>query len=273
MMSSPFLLIDGQFFKNDQLFPGAEAPDHLLFSDSVRTIRNQFMFWDEHLDLINRQSELFRLSPPLFLSNKGKELKRQLERMLVKNKLFKSARIDLFFFRKKQQWSYWARTSEIEATDYELNREGISLACSGQPAKAISPLSALPIGSELYWKILRSAALPNTELILCNTNQTIVEAAERNIFMVSGNTVSTPSAATGVYLNPARTLIRQLCDGEGLVFHEADQLTTDDLLHADEIFLAGDVQGIEWVKAFEQKRYFNKTIRRINDAFNRELIQ
>ena len=273
MTSSPFLLIDGQFLKNDQLFPGAEAPDHLLFSDCIRSIRNQFMFWDEHLDLINRQSALFNLPAPLFLSHNGKELKRQLERTLVKNKLFKSARIDLFFFRQKQQLSYWARASEIEATGYELNREGISLTSFGQTAKAISPLSALRVGSEIFWKMLRSSHSPNAEFILYNTNQAIVEVAERNIFIVNGNTVSTPSETTGVYLNPARKVIRQLCLNEGLIFHEADQLTTDDLLRADEVFVAGDVHGIEWVKAFEQKRYFNKTIKKINEAFKRELIQ
>jgi branched-subunit amino acid aminotransferase/4-amino-4-deoxychorismate lyase len=63
-------------------------------------------------------------------------------------------------------------------------------------------------------------------------------------------------------------MISDICKKAGLGFQENELLTADDLLLADEAFLAGDLYGIQWIKAYESKRYLNKTIRLLNEQLN-----
>ncbi|MCW0481150.1 aminotransferase class IV [Gaoshiqia sediminis] len=273
-MSSPFIQLDGRFFRQEEKIFTAHDFEYLLFSETLRAIRSQFMFWDEHLALIDLQFQLLNQPVPEVLTNGARELKRQLERTLVKNKLFKSARIDVCFFKKNSNTSFLIKTEEIPETGYAWNTDGITLGVFGKISKANSPLSALRLGSENYWQILRAASLtPSTELILQNAERSLLEVPGSNLFLINDNTVSTPAPETGVFISPARHAVRQICQKTGLNFQEESSLSPDDLLQADEVFLADDLQGIRWVKAFGMKRYFNKTVKIISDALNRELVQ
>jgi branched-chain amino acid aminotransferase len=44
------------------------------------------------------------------------------------------------------------------------------------------------------------------------------------------------------------------------------------LLGADELFLTNAINGIRWVVAYKQKRYFNTTSKKLTDKLN-ELIK
>lgn len=267
-----FDLIDGQFIKRDDKAFGTDIPEQLLFVESLRAIRNQLMFWDEHRILLNLQFQLLNQAPPAFMKNEARELKRQIERTLVKNKFFKSARIDLYLYTSSNGISYLIRTKPIESIMYELNHEGFVILPFDRTFKASSPLSSLRMGSDPYWKILK-AFQPSfgSEPVLQNEKGCLLEAPERNLFLIRGTTVYTVLPGSGVYINPARETIRKICGKAGISFNEVEFLSEEDLLRADEVFLAGDIHGIQWIKGFEMKRYLNKTIRRINDLLNQEL--
>ena len=276
-MNPNFILIDGHFFKNDEKFLSLNRLENLLFVEKFRSIRDQIMFWDDHLHLINLQLHLLNQNTPAFLNDSAKDLKRQIKRTLVKNKLYKSAQIDIFFFEIEDQISYVLKTSGINETAYELNREGLNLAICDNVSKAVSSLSSLSslrMGSEIYWKLMKD---PNkdklTQLILLNTQQSVLETPGKNIYLVKGKTIATPSTESGAYINPAKRMIRLVSEKDGYQFLEVNLLPTDDLLHADEIFLADDIQGIQWVKAFKTKRYFNKASKKFIEELNAELIQ
>ncbi len=261
-------LTDGFFTKPGEKIFEADFPEQILFSDSIRAIRNELMFWEEHLALIQLQFQLLNRPLPDFLKNDAKGLKRQIERALVKNKLFKSSRIDLFLFGNRN-CSYLVRTKAIESTFYELNDEGLVICIFDKTFKTGSPLSSLRMGSAPYWKIMKAfAVLGHGEPILLNGKGCLLEASERNLYLIQGTSVHTASPETGVYMDPSRSMISNICKKAGLGFQEHELLTADDLLLADEAFLAGDLYGIQWIKAYESKRYLNKTIRLLNEQLN-----
>ncbi len=273
-MSSPYILIDGQFCKiEEKLFTPADL-DNLLFKESLRSIRNQLMFWEDHRAILNFQFQLLNQPQPLILKDSGRELKRQIERVLVKNKLFKSSKISISFFKQGNAVSYTIHAEEIRQTRYELNELGIMLDTFTKIFKSASPLSTLRIGSDNYWKVVSSAKNSHLqEMLLLNDNQSLVEVPGKNIYLVTGSEIWTPSPVTGAYINPAKRIIQHISQKNGLVFLEKDDLTEADLRDADEVFLANDIDGIQWVKAFGLKRYFNKTVKMLNEEFNRELVQ
>ncbi len=266
-------LIDGKFIKQGERIFGTEISEQLLFTDSIRAIRNQLMFWNEHVALINLQLQLLNQELPVFIKNEAKELKRQIERTLVKNRLFKSARIDIYLYSGNQTISYLIKTRAIDSTSYELNHEGIVLELFKKTFKASSPLSSLRMGSEPYWKILKAfQSSLFTEPILENEKGCLLEAPERNLYLVQGMNIHTVVPGSGVYIDPCRETIRKISEQTGFSFHENDFLDEDDLHQADEVFLAGDLYGIQWVKGIGKKRYLNKAVRKLNDFLNNELL-
>ncbi|MGV8136394.1 MAG: aminotransferase class IV [Mangrovibacterium sp.] len=266
-------LVNGQFIKQGEKIFGTEIPEQLLFSDSLRAIRNQLIFWNEHLTLINLQLQLLNRKLPVFIKNEAKELKRQIERTLIKNKLFKSARIDIYLYADNQTISYLVRTSAIDSISYELNHEGLVLEPFKKTFKAASPLSSLRMGSEPYWKILKSFQSSSLmEFVLVNDKGCLLEAPERNLFLIQGMNIHTVVPDTGVYMDPCRETIRKVSEQAGYTFREDEFFDEDDLRQADEVFLAGDLYGIQWVKGIGKKRYLNKTIRKLNDFLNNSLL-
>ncbi len=273
-MNPNFILIDGHFFKNDEQFITLTRLENLLFVEKIRSIRDQIMFWDDHLALINHQLYLLTQNTPTFLNDSAKELKRQIKRTLVKNKFFKSAQINISFFEIEGQISYALKTSAINETAYELNREGINLEICDKVTKAISSLSSLRMGSAIYWKLMTDPKQDKlTQQILLNTQQSILETPGKNIYLVKGKTIATPSPESGAYINPAKRMIRLISEKNGYKFLDVKLLSTEDMLEANEIFLADDIQGIQWVKAFKTKRYFNKASKKFTEELNAELIQ
>lgn len=266
-------LIDGKFIKKGERVFGTEIPEQLLFTDSIRAIRNQLMFWNEHLALVNLQLQLLNLELPVFMKNEAKELKRQIERALVKNKLFKSARIDLYLYSGDQTISYLIRTGAIDSTRYELNQEGLVLVPFKKTFKAGSPLSSLRMGSEPYWKILKAFQSSSyTEPLLENEKGCLLEAPERNLYLIQGMNIHTVVPGSGVYIDPCRETIRKVSEQAGFSFYEDEFLDEEDLRQADEVFLAGDLYGLQWVKGIGKKRYLNKTVRKLNEFLNNELV-
>ena len=51
-----------------------------------------------------------------------------------------------------------------------------------------------------------------------------------------------------------------------------DKITETDLQEAEELLIVNSIKGIRWVIGFEDKRYFNQTIRKINEQFNLLMI-
>lgn len=267
-----FDLIDGHFIKQGEKVFGTEIAEQLLFTESIRAIRNRLMFWDEHLALMNLQFQLLNRKLPDFMKNNARELKRQIERTLVKNKFFKSAGIDVVLFENNRQISYLTRTRNIDSSFYELNHEGLIIDTFKRTVKASSPLSSLRMGSDPYWKILRAfQSSLTTESVLHNEKGCLLEAPGRNLYLIQGMNLHTVAPGSGVYIDPARDTILKISEKAGLSFQEDEFLDEDDLLHADEVFLAGDRYGIQWVKGFGMKRYLNKTVRKLNDLLNGEL--
>ena len=266
-----FDLVNGQFIKQgDQIF-GTEISEQCLFSDSIRSVRNQLMFWNEHVALINLQFQLLNQEIPVFMKNEGRELKRKIERALVKNKFFRSARIDLLLYGGNKMINYLIRVKPIESAAYELNTEGIIIEPFRKTFKANSPLSSLRMGSDPYWKIVRAfQSSPITELILENEKRCLLEAPERNLYLIQGVNIHTVAAHSGVYLDPAREIIREISGKAGFSFNEDEFLDEEDLQQAEEVFLAGDLYGIQWVKGIGKKRYLSKKIRKLNDLLNQE---
>ena len=80
----------------------------------------------------------------------------------------------------------------------------------------------------------------------------LAEASISNVFIVSDGVVSTPPTDTPVLPGIARGLVLELCVDGGIQFAQRD-ITMDDLLSADEVFLTNSIMQILPVRRIEKR--------------------
>ncbi len=271
-MSPKFIFYNGDFFPESEKLFGYQFLQKKLVAEEIRTSKSKMPFWNEFVQLILFKLKLYDLDIPFFLEKEGSGLKRQIERTLIKNKLFKDALVTVSLFREQGKTSYLISVSENTQPAFALNKNGLVVDIFDKVSKAISPLSSLSEGSIPFWEIMDKHKKSNIELLLTNTNGSIIEGYKKNIYIIKKDEVLTPAMATGAYVDLSAIAVKKACENIGIRVAEINMLKVSDLLNANELFFCNCINGIEWIKGFQHKRYFCKTIRLINEEFNRLLI-
>jgi branched-chain amino acid aminotransferase len=95
----------------------------------------------------------------------------------------------------------------------------------------------------------------NDALVLNNSGN-ICDATIANIFLVKNGAIFTPSLEEGCVAGVMRKWLIQQLPAAGYKVTEKE-ITVDELLYADEVFLTNAIYGIRWVQSCEQKRFTN----------------
>lgn len=273
MNKGKYILVNGSFVPTEEYQISLAESEAFHFSEKFRAIRSSFPFFSETLELIRLKLLYYNQLFPEFTTIHGAELKRQLERTLTKNKHFLGAIITLTFRFFGQKVQYTIHSEKTDSTGYELNEKGLYVEIIYPIQKSISSLSSLSIGSEIFWNIAKSHLKESTadELLIINTSKDIVEAPESNIYLIKGKTVRGSSSEQGAYIDLTKPFMLDLFNKLGLRYTENEEITKADVYEAEELLLVNSINGIRWVIGFEEKRFFNNTIRKISDLFNQRL--
>jgi branched-chain amino acid aminotransferase len=106
------------------------------------------------------------------------------------------------------------------------------------------------------------------EVILLNESGRILETGMSNIFLVSGNAVFTPGIDQGCIPGIMRRFIIGLASRAGFRVNDQSSLTPAAMEDAEEVFLTNAIEGIRWVGAYRQRRYYNKTAKQLAAKLN-----
>jgi len=270
MNKGKYILVNGSFVPTEEYQISLAESEALHFSEKIRAIRSSFPFFSETLELIRLKLSLYNQSFPEFTDNGGSELKRQMERTLTKNKHFLGAIITLTFRFTGQNVYFTIQSEKTDLVGYELNEKGLYVEIFAPIKKSISSFSNLSLASEIFWNVAKSHLKESRvdELLIINSSNGIVEAPESNIYLVKGKKVSGASSICGAYEDITKPLMLDVFKRLHLDYTENEMITNSDLHEAEELLIVNSINGIRWVIGFEDKRYFNNTIRKITDLFN-----
>jgi len=98
----------------------------------------------------------------------------------------------------------------------------------------------------------------------------IVEAISSNIFAVKNGVLYTPPIADGCVEGVMRKRIIEIAQTNKIAVYE-NSIMQNVLLGSDELFLTNSINGIKWVVAYKQKRYFNTTSKKIIELLNKSI--
>jgi len=274
MSKGKYILVDGTFAPTDEYRISLAESEALHFSEKFRAIRTSFPFFNETLELIRLKLLYYNQLFPEFTTDNGLGLKRQLERVLTKNKHFLGAVVTLTFRFIGKKVHYTIQSEKTEPVGYELNEKGLYIEIIRAIQKSSSSLSSLSLGSEVYWNIAESHLKESAadELLIVNTSTGITEAPESNIYLIKGKTIRGASSERGAYVDVTKPLMLNLFGKLNLDYSEEEEITDAHLRESEEFMIVNSMQGIRWVIGFEGKRYFNKTIRKINELFNQQIL-
>lgn len=271
---SSFIAYNGDFIKKEK-FSISFDNRAFMYGDSlfesILAFHGKLPFFESHISrLLSGIKLLNYLKPYDFNHNKLESI---IKKLLLKNKIFKTARVRIQVYRNPgglytpidNNFNYIITTEKMPDDYFGINEKGYDAGVYTEIKKPCNQLSALKTGNSLLY-ILASEYKKQKmldEVLLLNTKECVVEASSSNIFVVKNSKVYTPPLSEGCVDGIMRKTIIKTARKNGIVVQELP-LRIKDVMNSDEIFLTNAVKGIQWVVALYEKRYFNKTAKKIS---------
>lgn len=251
------IVLDGKVLEKDEvnLTP--------LLLNGAFMISQKFWFgfggiplFSENIGLLSRQMEILQLPLPGMLKNE-RELFRLTKRMLNKNKYFRSGLVSLQIFMNGDEPLIMITSETSEQFRFPFHENGIFLNFSPIKKQVPPELSRFAFFNRPLWKAagagLRGSILQNS--VLLNENNQVCECIGANLFMIKGNTLTTPALETGCYEDLLRNLILKIAGEQKIKVLESHKISKEEMLTMNEIFIASEETGIQWVLGIENKRF------------------
>ena len=233
------------------------------FFESIRIINGKPFLLQNHFSRMEDAFKAYSLDTSDFTFEK---LSEEIDQCIAKNNIEQGGRLRITFSRKSQgyympeknEMEYFIECYPLENNYFKLNDEGMTVDLYPELRKENNKLSMFKnINCSLYILASLYASQKNLDIALIqNYEDTIVEASNANIFIVSNRVLYTPPLSEGCTAGTMRMNIINIALDQGLKTYETE-LNPQYLLTADEVFLTNAIQGISWVSSYRSKRYIN----------------
>lgn len=244
--------------------------------ETLRVVEGRVLFLEDHFQRMREGLKAHRIHAPLGFTPAS--IQSDIARLCEAEGLHGAARIrmnltrsgDGFYTPEDSALDVIITAAPLTSLDYVLNEKGLSTDIYPEMKCTPTHLSRFKnLASNLYvqsglWA--RSNQL-DTALIQ-NDRMGIIESTASNLFLVSNGVLYTPGLDSGATAGVMRTQIINLALETGMKVYECN-LTPQNLLVADEVFLTNAIRGIQWVGSYRTKRYFNaataELVRQLNE--------
>ncbi len=243
--------------------------------ESIRIIDGRPINLENHLERLKGGAQLLKIKFPeefsvSFLEDKIKEL-------LIKSEITQGGRCRLSldrekggnFFPSSNDSFYVIEVYPLENNLFQLNEAGKEVDIYMELKKQKTKYSNYKTKNGLLF-ILASLSAHEKGLddyLLINEENTIIEATSSNLFVVSNKVLYTPGLENGAIAGTMRMQIINIAIENGYKVYECN-ITPQNLLVADEVFLTNAIKGIQWVSGYRSKRYFNNVSRLLIGLLN-----
>ena len=277
-MSSKYFYLNGEFHLSEEKTLShrnrAFAYGDALF-ETIHCMGTAPQFFQNHWIRLSQGMEILKMKPDKDFTSK--EIETCIEKLLNRNRTFKGARIRLTVFRnegglytpEQNSISWLMESSSLDYEKYELNQKGFHIDIYDGIQKPINILSNLKTNNSLIYVLAGICRKENSldECLVLNQYGRIAESISSNIFILLNEKLITPPLTEGCIAGTMRHTVIELAMQLGYAVEERGILERN-LIEAEEIFLTNAIQGIRWIAAYKDRRYFNFVARKLILALN-----
>lgn len=274
-----------QFINNNGVIVSADEPvvkasnrsfryGDALF-ETIRITNYNPQFLKEHLARLYSGMKVLKMEMnPLFSET---FFEHAILELAQKNSITSDGRVRLTVYRNEGGFyapatnsvSYLIEATPMEDVGYVLNTKGYTIDLFNDFKKQQNSLSSIKSANSLVY-VLAGIAKHNLQLdecIILNDKSHIIETISSNIFAVKNGVLYTPPVSDGCVDGVMRKKIIEIAEANKIAVYEISVMQNV-LLGADELFLTNSFNGIRWVVAYKQKRYFNNTSKKLIEKLN-----
>ncbi|MEO6901910.1 MAG: aminotransferase class IV [Bacteroidia bacterium] len=247
--------------------------------ETIRFANNKPQFLAEHLQRIHEAMEVLKMNVNSFIDHTN--IYEQIIALAEKNKVGTDARVRFTIYRNEgglytpesNDVSYVIEIEALEEQNYVLNLRGYNIDVYTEFKKQKNALSALKSANSSIYVMagIFKKMHQFDECLILNDNHSIIEAISSNFFAVKNGVLYTPPVNDGCVNGIMRKIIIEIARSNRIAVHEISVMQSV-LLGADELFLTNAVNGIRWIVAYKQKRYFNATSKKLIDSLNKLIV-
>lgn len=246
--------------------------------ESIRVCRGKPMFLPTHIFRLKEGMKLLQYDDNESLS--AQNIEQQIQRLLTVNNIDQGGRLRLTVYRntggyyspEKSSCSYLLQANPIEHTEYQLNDNGLIIDIYSEMYKQKDALSNFKVGNGLLY-IMTSLYAKSKNLddcIIQDAKMGLLETSNSNLFVVSNGVLYTPPLESGCLGGIMRMQIINIALQNGIQVYETN-ITPQNLLVADEVFLTNAINGIKWVGGYRTKRYGKEMSKKLIGLLNSQI--
>jgi len=279
MAINSFILLNGEYFSRDE-FGVSISNRSFCYGDGLFETMHcngtEIQFFDDHLIRLKYGMNILKMEIPSSIESGN--IKKEIIKLLHKNKLYQGVRIRLSVFRNNggrytpitNLSSYIVETEFIENDLYKLNTKGLVIDTFPDIQKSINLFSNLKTSNSLLYVMagLYASERKIDDCIIINEKGFITETISSNIFLIKDKFILTPPLSDGPVAGIMRKQILRIADMLQFRIYNEKSITEKNILDADELFITNSISGIKWVLAFKEKRFFNTTSKLFIDKLN-----
>ena len=232
--------------------------------ETIKTLNGKILFWEDHYFRLMASMRILRMEIPMAFTPESLE-SQILELLTHHNSNSNSFRVKFTVFRNQGGFytphtndvSYFITAESLEADLYLLNTSDYRVELFKDFYVTPGLLSTLKTNNKVL-NVLGSVYAKENQYdncLLLNTNKSIVEALNGNLFLVKDKVIKTPpledGCLKGIMRKQILEIIKKIPDFECI---EAS-ISPFELQKADELFVTNVIQGIQPITAFRKKNF------------------
>jgi hypothetical protein len=260
-MKGGYFLLNGRFHKeSDFVFTLSDLTNKVNgFSEFFRAEHNEILFPESICTHLLATAASIGIDLTGQIDAKGKLLQNDVSRLLNKNKLYLAAKIGIQLYPSGGKINIILHAEEIERGYYAPKEPGLLISFFRDDLKEIHPAASCSIFGPLIGQAAKqqAAMLSKPNMILLNLNGCACESIGGSFAFIEKDKVFFPSERSGGYRCAILKEIEQSVQSAGFVALEKENISPDDLLSAEELFLFDTCNGIQKVLGLEEQRYFS----------------
>lgn len=271
--------INGNFSETNQVITpenrGYSYGDALF--ETIKVVHGKVLFLEDHYFRLMASMRIMRMEIPMSFTMEF--IAAEIIKTTDKNNLLNaSARVKIqvhrnsggFYLPTNKEVTFIISAKAIESDFYLLNEARYEVDLFKDFYVAPGLLSTLKTNNKAI-NVVGSIFAKENELdncLLLNTNKSVVEALNGNLFLVKGNTIKTPPLADGCLKGIMRQQIINLLELVPDYTFIEESISPFELQKADELFITNVIQGIKPITKYRKKDFGNEVAKTLLQKIN-----